>query len=195
MNAETKAKLAGPFETLKAATNSYRDAYIVRITEYYLERLNNIRKTLADNGMDLNKVAPYPRSNIGRTAYQMAMALYHHYTAHFDTDQEKNSAVDTTARLSGTAPWIVKEKEGAEDKVRSDARRDAISTFDSYLYKLAGKIGKPIASATMTGSLWDGSILTVKCQDGEDQSWNTKCILNCSIYQKLFNQWPTRRTA
>jgi adenosyl cobinamide kinase/adenosyl cobinamide phosphate guanylyltransferase len=65
----------------------------------------------------------------------------------------------------------------------------------SYAQQLAGKIGKEAVRAVTNGNIWDYAYLTVTCADGEVQSWRTNCILNCSVYGKLFNQWPTRRTA
>lgn len=73
-------------------------------------------------------------------------------------------------------------------------RRAAEAEVDSYVIKLAGKIGKPVVSGSVNGDLWQGSTLTVAIAGStESQRWTTKCIINQSCLGKLFNQWPTRR--
>jgi hypothetical protein len=83
----------------------------------------------------------------------------------------------------------------ASDRIVQMAKVSAERDFDSYVVKLAGKIGKPVTSAQVVGDLWNGSTLTVQCKDGESQTWRTKCILNTSPLGNLFNQWPTIRVA
>ena len=39
-------------------------------------------------------------------------------------------------------------------------------SVDAYIYKLAEKIGKKVTAASIKGSLWDYSILTVTCEGG-----------------------------
>lgn len=81
----------------------------------------------------------------------------------------------------------------SREKIKAEATRAANTDFDSYLHKLDGKIGAEIAKAALRGRLWDGSRLHVVLRDGSQQLWDTKCILNQSVYGKLFNQWPTRQ--
>lgn len=194
---EPKAKSPKPnFEkavaTLREATAAHRAIYVARAEEIYMTGLVGMRAALTAAGMDLNKVAPYPKTNMGRKEYRMMLAAHKRYTFSFADAEDR--PISFTGRLNGTLPWLVKEKADAESKVRAEARRDANACFDAYLYKLAGKIVKSITSAALTGNLWNGSTLQVECEDGEKQTWTTKCIINQSIYGKLFNQWPTRRT-
>lgn len=174
-------------ETLRAATHAYREAYVARAEELYMERLVSMRSKLAAAGMDLDIVAPYPRSDVGRRDYRTAIAIRNAYSHYF--------VADTKGRgyRMPKDPYIVIEKPDAEAKCRAEARQDANACFDSYLFKLAGKIAKPIKQATYRGHLWDGSELSVVCEDDETQVWKTRCIINVSVYGKLFNQWPTRR--
>lgn len=73
--------------------------------------------------------------------------------------------------------------------------------FDSYTQKLAGKIGLVIERAHVIGNLWQASVLVAHIEAGfwnesnrqPVQRWSTKMILNRSVLNKLFNQWPTRR--
>lgn len=181
-------------KTLTDSTQVYRKAYVERAEELYANRLKSMRATLAENGMDLNKVAPYPRSNIGRAAYQGAVARHTQFMAAFKSQPiDLSTGITDFGRLDGRQPWLVVEKPGAEADLRKRARMEANSNFDGYLLKLAKKIIKPINRATMTGELWSNCELAVVCLDGEEQLWHTKCIMNFSVYHNMFNQWPTRR--
>lgn len=66
--------------------------------------------------------------------------------------------------------------------------------FNGYLTKLALKnVEKIISVDSLTGNLWNGSLLSVVVESQATVVWETKCILNVSSLGKLFNQWPTRR--
>lgn len=92
--------------------------------------------------------------------------------------------------------WEIRNSGGkVVANVNEDAVRDAArANFDGYLAKLATKIEARISSGTLQGSLWNGSVLRVETEQGS-QSWSTKVIINRSVYNRLFNQWPTRRIA
>ncbi len=206
--AEAKRKIEQTIEMLKISTATYRAVYVKRAEEIYMSGLRNMRDMLAANGMDLNKVAPYPSSNMGRREYRMKIAAHHRFTASFETAPEARLQ-SMSGMMDGKIPWIVVEREGAEAKVRAEARSDANACFDSFLYKMAGKIHAVVADnekiwgATLTGELWDGCTLKVtrslrtgtKFDPLTDLVFNTKCIINQSVYGKLFNQWPTWRAA
>lgn len=186
-----KPDVSGAVKTLNEATGDYRAAYVARVEEMRLSNLKHMRETLAANGMDLNKVAPCPSSwSMSRKQYRMAEALHKHYRTSFE---DAGTPISHTGRMNGKLPWPVKERAEAEPNVREAARRDANACFDEFLYKMAVKIGKSIKQGKLTGILWDGCTLTVECEDGETQVWNTKIIINQSVYGKLFNQWPSRR--
>lgn len=72
------------------------------------------------------------------------------------------------------------------------AIRDAGLAFEAYVHKLNAKIGDKVLEATLTGSPWHDSLLTVQTENKGTQYWNTKTIVNCSKLGKLFNQYPTR---
>lgn len=80
-------------------------------------------------------------------------------------------------------------------RVISSARKDAAFDFDSFVVKLAGKIAGtktgPVQSASLTGSTWVGSGLTVMTT--EKQIWVTQRIINHSPLGRAFHQWPTIR--
>lgn len=80
------------------------------------------------------------------------------------------------------------------DVVPETAREEGRAIFNSYLAKLAKKIGARINSANLQGSIWTDCLLHVYTETGE-QVWSTRVIINRSVYNKLFNQWPTRRVS
>ena len=207
MNAKPKDSQA-IFDLLNVSTAAYRVQYVQRAEEIFMTGLIGMRAALVANQMDLNKVAPYPSSNTGRKEYRMKLALHHRYTTSFETTEEARHQ-SMTGMMDGKLPWTVAERADAEAKVRAEARREANDCFDSFLYKMAGKIqaasgeNKKIWGATLTGELWDGCTLTVtrslrtgtRFDPMDSLVFNTKCIINQSVYGKLFNQWPTRRAA
>lgn len=173
-------------EVLKAATALIRAEYVARYTELQLAGLNVIRTGLAAVGMDAGIYAPYPNGRMGKTEYRQVLAKYSRVRRYFQGVKGCRSSHE---------PEIVVEKPDVEAKLRLAAKQEADALVDSYLHKLAGKIGKEISSATTNGNIWDYATLVVTCCDGEVQTWRTNCILNQSVYGKLFNQWPTRRAA
>lgn len=171
-------------EILKHATADIRAAYVARYTDLELATLKHDREGLAAVGMDAGIFAPYPSGNVGRANYRQMEAKYRRVRSCFQSPK---------CCRSMNEPEIVVEKPGAEARLRQQAKQNADALVDAYLHKLAGKIGKLIASATTNGNIWDYATLEVVCADGEKQTWRTTCILNRSVYDKLFNQWPTRR--
>jgi len=171
---------------LKAATENIRAAYVARYTELQLATLVRDRAGLAAVGMDAEIYAPYPNGRMGKTEYRQAEAKYRRVRSSFKC---------ITSCRGFHQPEIMVEKEDAEPRLRAHAKQEADALVDSYLYKMAGKIGKEITAAETNGNIWDYATLTVTCADGEVQTWRTNCILNQSVYGKLFNQWPTRRVS
>jgi hypothetical protein len=180
------------FEILKANTATQREAFVARAEECSVLGLNQMRARLLSVGMDLTKIAPRPNSwNTPRKQYRIAMNLRGMYLASF---KPVAKPVSFTA-IPKDAPEIVAEKPDAEPYLRGCAKRDANALFDSFLLKMAGKIGPGCTAARLDGIIWDGCTVTANMADGSTQVWTTKCILNQSIYGKLFNQWPTRRVS
>ena len=76
------------------------------------------------------------------------------------------------------------------------ARVLAGETFDAYAYKLTQKVGTDVVAAdaeSLGNDLWLTSRLQAYHSDGTFTTWNTKTIVNCSVYGKLFLQFPTRK--
>jgi len=87
-------------------------------------------------------------------------------------------------------------------KATQDATSAAKAEFDAYVAKLAVKIEARItATVSLTGSLWNGSLLTVDTDAGR-QSYNTSLKRNARYGHNAANghftgyyQWPTVRVA
>lgn len=165
------------------AVNPMRQAAIdhaVRATSKWIEQLC-ARVPL---GADLHTVAPRPHARMSRAEYRMAQEYVNLMHRLFVVERE-SYRVDAPAIIKARRP------EGTA-KLLDEAARDAAASFDAYVAKLTGKAGACV-SATVTGMLWDGSLLIVTKPDGTVERWYTQQIVNCSSLGKLFNQWPTRK--
>jgi hypothetical protein len=70
-------------------------------------------------------------------------------------------------------------------------QKDTIERYEQYVNKLINKVGD-CDSATVTGDLWNYSILTIT-KGAVVERWKTSMILNVSKNGKVFNQFPTRK--
>jgi hypothetical protein len=163
----------------------YKNMAKLRATEFINSKLEILKK--AD--YDLNKIAPYPNSRtMGTSEYKSAKAkrgLYTSITKPKDTHKPvlyKSVAVD-----------IVEINHSRVERYIEEAVKEAEASYHGFMEKMIQKIGKPVINAKMTGNIWTNAILTVTTDDGEEQVWNTKMILNFSKYQAMFNQFPSRR--
>lgn len=139
---------------------------------------------LKQHGWDLNLVAPQPRSSDGSTKYLTAKAkrqLYQSITTSKESSRRPGAPDIRVANTQMINHYIQQSADGAEQSYRA------------FMEKMINKIGKNVTHATMVGSIWTNTILTVDTEDGEQQVWHTKMILNFSKYEKMFNQFPSRR--
>ena len=90
-------------------------------------------------------------------------------------------------------PNILEPDQQKIDRYVANSVKDAEASYREFMQKMITKIGKPVVDAVMTGNIWTNAVLTVTTNDGEQQVWNTKMILNFSKYARMFNQFPTRR--
>lgn len=183
---ETTKQFNGNVRTLSAATETQRAEYIIRIQDSFLANLNRAEAELVAGGMDVRKIAPFPHGNMSREQYRKDEARFKYFRKITTTDETKPRS------LSMRDPDFVVLKPEVREEIKAQATRAANEDFDGYLGKLSAKIGAEIKTATLAGALWDGSILKVEISDGSTQYWSTRCIINQSVYGKLFNQWPTR---
>lgn len=158
----------------------YKEMARKRAVEFIEHKLAILEKA----GWDLNVVAPHPKSSIGREAYRKA-------------SESRSLYSNLTRALKSTRfvdePDIRVRNKDAEQRYINDAVRGAEESYRAFMQKMIEKIGKPVETAKMVGSIWTDAKLTVTTIDGEEQVWNTKMILNFSKYDKMFNQFPSRR--
>lgn len=89
----------------------------------------------------------------------------------------------------------VKFDDDGEKRYVESCRKLAKQEFDSFIHKMALKLGAPvIAEVSLYGSIWDNCHITFALVTGEKRSLITRVILNRSKLGRLFNQWPTRDT-
>lgn len=156
------------FATLNTSLATARVEYVAAVKKHRADQIANFRKWFAEE--------------LAKSIDDLKRFLKHSSIAPFVVHREGFGSAST---------YTIKDN--AEAIMESHAEREAQSAFDAYLIKLAGKVGKPIASATLTGNLWNHSILGITTTDGEAQTWKTQCILNTSVLGNLYNQWPTIR--
>lgn len=166
-------------KVLEAHLNEYKQAAHNRAKEFIDTKIQALHK--ADN--DLTKLAPQPTSMMSHAAYQTAQAKRYFYL----------SIVDAPVSTRRGEPEIVKVNQEKVKHYIDQAVSEAEASYRAFMQKMIEKIGKTVIDAHMTGSIWVGATLTVKTIDGETQVWETKMILNFSKYQKMFNQFPSRR--
>lgn len=148
-----------------------------------------LKAELEANGMDANKVAPYPYGGNYGAKYYLAKGKY-----------DFCHAVARTVKSCGPKdPCIVEMDEKMIARYIERARDEAGFEFEMFVYKLCGKVGAVDTADidteydTSTGySLWRRSKLTVT-KSGASEVWNTKRIWNRSKYGRVFNQYPTRK--
>jgi hypothetical protein len=168
---------------------------LIKILESHLEEYKNMAKTRAtefiNNKLDalkkvdwhIDKVAPRPNSNYGYgTDYKTAAAKRSLYTSITTSKSSRVGEAD-----------IVEPNRPAIERYIDNAVKGAEESYRNFMAKMIQKIGKPVMDAKMTGNIWTNATLHVTTNDGEEQVWNTKMILNFSKYQTMFNQFPSRR--
>lgn len=164
---------------------SHMNEYIAMAEKRAKDFVNDRLEVLKKHGWDLNKVAPYPNSRtMGASEYKTAQAKRDLYRSITKSTVSVARAGDPDIREPNKVMidrYIEMNKKGAEDAYRN------------FMEKMIQKIGKPVVDAKMTGNIWTNAVLTVTTEDGEEQVWHTQMILNFSKYQKMFNQFPSRR--
>jgi len=163
---------------------SHMKEYLDRARQQATDFVENKLDILKKHDWDLDKVAPRARSNMGRDAYMSAQNKRSLYTS--ITKSKSDSVKHGELYIVEPNPALIKHYiemnvSGAEE------------AYKGFMQKMIQKIGKPVVDAKMTGNIWTDATLTVTTDDGEQQIWSTKMIINFSKYQKMFNQFPSRR--
>lgn len=189
--AEAKVVAAKTME-LKFADSSS----LIKVFEDHLEEYKNKAReesqkfinarisALEKADWDLNVVAPEPKSGYGSEAYKIAVAKRSVYTS---ITKAKNSY------RRPNEPDIRELNHAMVDRYIEQNVKAAEEDYRGFMQKMIEKIGKPVVKATLKGNIWTNAVLAVETNDGEEQVWDTKMIINYSKYQRAFNQFPTRR--
>ena len=164
---------------------SHMNEYIAMAEKRAKEFIDDRLAVLKKHDYDMNKVAPYPNSRtMGASEYKTALAK---------RDLYRSLTKSTQTSLRPGEPDIRKPNQEMIDRYIEMNKKGAQEAYENFMHKMMQKIGKPVVDASMKGNIWTNAILTVTTDDGEEQVWHTQMILNFSKYQKMFNQFPSRR--
>jgi len=164
---------------------SHMNEYIAMAEKRAKDFVNDRLEVLKKHGMDLDKVAPPPNSRtMGASEYKTAQAK---------RDLYRSITKSTKNMLSRGEPDIREPNQVMIDRYVEMNKKGAEDAYRNFMEKMIQKIGKPVVNAKMTGNIWTNAVLTVTTEDNEEQVWHTQMILNFSKYQKMFNQFPSRR--
>lgn len=137
---------------------------------------------------DRYKMQPYPNSlKMGRVEYMENLSKYRFLS--------EITTADKATRMMHE-PDFCKADEKKIARALETARVLAGNTFEAYACKLAKKVGTDVVAADAVSEgndLWQASTLQTYHADGTFTAWATKTIVNCSVYGKLFLQFPTRK--
>ena len=164
---------------------SHMNEYIAMAEKRAKEFIDDKLAVLKKHDWDLNKIAPPPNSRtMGSTEYKSAQAKRDLYRSITKSTQSVSRPGD---------PDIREPRKEMIDRYIEMNKKGAQEAYENFMHKMMQKIGKPVVDATMKGNIWTNAILNVTTDDGEEQVWHTQMILNFSKYQKMFNQFPSRR--
>ena len=167
-------------KVLESHLGEYKAMAKKRAEEFVENKLDYLSK----HDWDLNKAVP--RAVGYGTDYTMAQNQRSLYTS--ITKSKGNSYSSRPGD-----PEFREPDQQKIDRYVKNSVEDAEASYREFMAKMIMKIGKPVVDAVMTGNIWMDAVLTVTTNDGEQQVWNTKMIVNFSKYQRMFNQFPSRR--
>lgn len=178
--------------SLISILQSHKQEYIEGAAKRADEFVQHLMDVLAKAGWNLNAVAPEPDYKMSRTAYNSAASRRQTYNR-LVTQPDHGQPSYLRRSVAKDEPLIVKPNEAGRKHYIEASKAEAAARYDAFIQKMIEKIGKPVENAKLTGSIWTGCQIWVRCVDGEEQIWNTKMIINFSKYQLMFNQFPSRR--
>ena len=154
------------------------DEYCERAFKIAGEQYDNSMKQLEEKNWDLDLFAPEPNSKMSRAAYQSANRKRYYFMSLTD---------------KGEGEGIRKPSATKKKKFQDDSKKAAHDDYMAWIYKMTDKIGRPVIKSKIVGDPWTGSKLYVTTDDNKEQVWKTQMIINRSKYDKLFNQFPSRK--
>lgn len=161
-----------------------KQASIDAAVEATHEMIANIKAKLEAAQWDLDVAFPRPSIHTSRATY-MAQRAAHDYARCLV------SPVKCSRRPS--EPFMVTWCEEGVARAIDTAAKDAALQYEAYVCKLVKKVGEcDAAKMGFNGGVWFDSDLVVTKGEAKEV-WNTKCIVNRSVYGKVFNQFPTRK--
>ena len=191
----TQKRAEAKTEAGKALAKKFADSSsLIKIFESHIEEykqkaadeakafVGKLLDNLKKHDWDLDKVAPYPKSM--NSDYKIMKNKR-------DTYQMVSKA--TKSSYGRGEPYTVQADQVKINHYIEMNVKGAEEAYRSFMEKMIQKIGKPVIDAKMTGNIWTNALLTVTTNDGEEQVWKTQMILNFSKYNKMFNQFPSRR--
>lgn len=166
-------------KVLESHLGEYKAAAHQRAVEFIKSKLDFLMK----HDWDLNKAVPRHTG---------------HYGADYKMTESQRSLYRSITRTKSASvrvgePDIREPDQHMIDRYVRVSVEGAENSYREFMHKMITKIGKPVVDAKMIGNIWTNAVLTVTTNDGEEQVWNTKMILNFSKYQTMFNQFPSRR--
>lgn len=176
-----KKRVEAKNHSLIAALNLHREEYIKAAGERAKANFDGMMEKLAKHDWDLDIMHPVPQMKLSWNKRD------------YDNQHSIDIARQRYFAITDGNGAIRKYSHQKENEYIEMNKRGAAASYDEYVHKMIQKIGKQVTHADITGSPWTGSTLKVKTEDGEDQVWSTKMILNFSKYQTMFNQFPSRR--
>lgn len=182
MKNETKTEM-NPIE--KVVLPLKEDA-MKRAADYAKDVVASVRAELTNAGNDLHVCAPYP-SSIG-----MSTGQYRAMVAKYGLYRKLTTRRESNRNGMHDPEFADMSSKGIAEFVK-EARENAAFQYDAYVAKLNKKIGTVIHAELKGNHVWGFSFLTVELPTGEKQIWKTQQIINQSKYQKVFNQFPTRK--
>lgn len=178
---DAMAKKFADSSSLIRIFESHMDEYKQRTADEAKAFVKRLLDNLKKDDWDLDKIAPL---SFGRSDYRMMRNkrdLYQMITKASKSSYGRGEPHIVQPDRAKINRYVEMNVQGAEDSYRG------------FMEKMIQKIGKPVIDATMTGNIWTNATLTVTTDDGEQQVWSTKMIVNFSKYNKMFNQFPSRR--
>lgn len=188
-----KAKPTDPavaFPTLRAALEPAWQEYLAAYRSALQRELDHVTGLMEAGLMDASAAAPYPSSTgMGAWEFRSAERLYYYVRSMFVPSPVAHRYANSNYEAD-----VKVVRPDASAFLDAKAVSEAKHSFDSYVCKLAGKIGETVVSASLIGSLWSHSTLRITTASGP-QTWTTQCIFKHSCLGKPHNQWPTRRVS
>ena len=151
--------------SLVAVLETHLNDFVKRAEKHGSDYYDKLKSAVEKAG-GLDAIAPRPKTTMDSKSYSSARAKRALYEMILSTPKSK---------------YVAEFGKAARDD------------YMAWVNKMTQKIGKKVIDAVMVGSPWVNSTIKITDEKGEVEVWNTKMIINHSVYGKPFNQFPTRK--